>query len=286
MTIEHEVVRLTSPLPESEIRPGDINVLIKEARRRQRLRYLAIAVTIIVVLATVVGLSTLREGPHAPLSVHAERNFVNSMTRGTSGAYVATYRVTNYSHFSKGTITVTNLPPAPGATSTPNVNGYSSTLRSAYVFRGTDGKIVQWVQIGAFVTACANDLSFNGLQCSRPSPFDPSNGFAEEGVGLVPAFVLQNVKDFDPTFLAKTSSTYSVKSRLFGRLQCILQKQVKGSMQQTTCLNRSGLLVSWSSRNGGNNIGTVVLKSLGHHPTIKNLEAMRKPTRALILPPV
>jgi hypothetical protein len=29
----------------------------------------------------------------------------------------------------------------------------------------------------------------------------------------------------------------------------------------------------------------VVLKSLNHHATTKNLETMRKPTRALILPP-
>jgi photosystem II stability/assembly factor-like uncharacterized protein len=65
MTIDHDDVRLTTPSPEVDPSVGDIKVLIKEARRRQRLRYLAVAIAFIVVLLAVVGISTLRGGPNA-----------------------------------------------------------------------------------------------------------------------------------------------------------------------------------------------------------------------------
>ena len=66
MTIDHDDVRLTAPLPEFGMKIGDINLLIKEARRRQRLRYLAVAIAIIVVLLGVLGLSALRGVPKTP----------------------------------------------------------------------------------------------------------------------------------------------------------------------------------------------------------------------------
>ena len=69
MTIDHDDVRLTSPATELDAKAGDINVLIKEARRRQRLRYLAVAIALMVVLLAVVGLSSLHGGPNAPRTI-------------------------------------------------------------------------------------------------------------------------------------------------------------------------------------------------------------------------
>jgi hypothetical protein len=66
MTIDHDDVRLTAPSPEVDSGDGDIKVLIKEARRRQRLRYLAVATALIVVALALVGLSSLRGGPNSP----------------------------------------------------------------------------------------------------------------------------------------------------------------------------------------------------------------------------
>lgn len=214
--------------------------------------------------------------------------FVNLMTKGTSSAYVASYQVTHFVYFSPGTITVANLRPLPGATPTPNVDGYSSTLRSAYVFRGLNGHIVQWIHNDANVSACTNTPTPSGygdLACSRPTPYIQTNGFGEEEVGFVPAFVLQTVKNFDSTYLAKPSSIYSEVSHRFGILRCIRQKQVHGSMQESTCVDRAGVLVSWSSRDSQNDSGQVVLRSLSFHPTVSDLATMRNPSKAIILPP-
>jgi hypothetical protein len=66
MTIDHDDVRQRVVPTESETNPGQIMALIKEARRRQRLRYLAAAVALIVLTVAVIGLSTLRGGPNVP----------------------------------------------------------------------------------------------------------------------------------------------------------------------------------------------------------------------------
>jgi photosystem II stability/assembly factor-like uncharacterized protein len=68
MTIDHDEVRLRTMPTDAETNVGEINVLIKEARRRQRLRYLAAAVALIVLIVAVIGLSSLRGGPNASRS--------------------------------------------------------------------------------------------------------------------------------------------------------------------------------------------------------------------------
>jgi hypothetical protein len=68
MTIDHDDLRLAPPSVEVDTNTGDINVLIKEARRRQRLRYLAILLAALIILAAILGLSALRGGPREPRS--------------------------------------------------------------------------------------------------------------------------------------------------------------------------------------------------------------------------
>jgi hypothetical protein len=64
MTIELDKIRLTTTSDQDDS-SDDIKVLIKEARRRQRLRYLAIFLAAIIVLAAVIGRSALRGGPNS-----------------------------------------------------------------------------------------------------------------------------------------------------------------------------------------------------------------------------
>jgi hypothetical protein len=211
------------------------------------------------------------------------------MKRGVSSAYVATYEVWNYDFFSSGLITVANLPPRPGTKVHTNVDGYSSDLKTSYVFRGKDDHIVQWIQDETRVSACVGGPFHSGnasLQCSRPFQYIPSNGFGEEGVGFVPETVLQNFESFDPLFDAKSSVVFFESSKRFGDLQCIRQDQVeaKDPEREITCLNRSGLLVSWTAQNPGNTI-RVVLTHLSIHPTKSDFVTLKKPTKAMILPP-
>ncbi len=215
--------------------------------------------------------------------------FIKLMKRGVNGAYVATYLVSNYDFFSWGSITVANLPPRPGIEVPANVNDYSSDVETSYVFRARDGRIVQWIQDHTRVSACTNGAppaSNEKLQCSRPFQYIPSNGFAEESVGFVPETVLQNFESFDPEFRGQSSLIFSKSSKQFGALQCIRQAQVgvKDPERETTCVNRSGLLVSWTSVNPGATV-RVSLTHLSTHPTKTNFVTLKRPTKAMILPP-
>jgi hypothetical protein len=207
---------------------------------------------------------------------------VRLMRKGASSAYVATYKITGYAFFTPGTLTVANIPPAPGAKSRPNIDGYSSTLETSYVFRGANGRITQWIQNKTNVSACINGPFSSGkkkLECSRPFSYIPSNGFAEEGMGFLPTNAL-NGFGTGPSYY---SSVATKTSQQFGELQCILLNQGKGQIRLTTCVNHRGLLVSWTSRNG-KLLGRAQLISLSYHPTAKNFITLVKPTRAMVLP--
>jgi hypothetical protein len=250
-------------------------------------RLIALAMSLVVVIAVSVTLVVTGVSASTPSKKMSETaQFVRLMKRGVSSAYVATYEVSNFDIFSAGSITVANIPPRPGTKVPTNVNDYSSNLESSYVYRDKDGRIVQWIQDETSISACVNEPTSSGyhdLLCSRPFQYIPSNGFGEEGVGFVPESVLQSFEQFNPTFLAKSSSIFFEPSRQFGKLQCIRQKQVKGSERETTCLNRNGLVVSWMSQNVGA-ASRVLLTNLSLHPTKKDFVTMKRPTKAMILP--
>jgi hypothetical protein len=278
---EHDVA------PESS---DPAELLIKEARQKARRRRLHLGLVVlavfVIIAATLIAIGRVTTPATKATSV---ANFIKLMRGGADKAYVATYQVKDYDFFSSGSIVVANIPSAPGTKAIPNVDGYSSTLRSAYVYRGTDGRIVQWIQNGTNVSACVNVPSSTGykdLQCSRPSPFLQSNGFAEEGVGLVAANILQSVESFSSTWLSKSPSIYFEESDRFGRLQCLLHTELNGGMRQTTCLDHDGFVVSSVLRNGPSPGGQVKLTTLRHNPAGKDLKTLVKPTRAFILPPV
>jgi len=215
--------------------------------------------------------------------------FVKLMKKGVNSAYVATYEVSNYDFFSWGSITVANIPPRPGTKVPENINDYSSDLETSYVFRATDGRIVQWIQDHTSVSACSNGASPSGnekLQCSRPFQYIPSNGFDEESVGFVPETVLENFETFDPVFRGRSSPIIVKSSKRFGLLKCIRQVQVdvRDPERESTCVNRSGLLVSWTSVNPGDTV-RVLLTNLSLDPTKRDFVALVKPTKAMILPP-
>src|ERR1700722_12766190 len=222
-------------------------------------------VTALAVLLILVATGTFESAPSTkPQTVGG---LVRLMRKGASSAYVATYKITGYAFFTPGTLTVANIPPAPGAKSRPNIDGYSSTLETSYVFRGANGRITQWIQNKTNVSACINGPFSSGkrkLECSRPFAYIPSNGFAEEGMGFLPTNAL-NGFGTGPSFSSSVSSRTSPQ---FGKLQCILLRQDKG-FRQTTCVNRKGLLVSWTTRNG-KLLGQAQLISLSYDPTGKN----------------
>jgi hypothetical protein len=216
-------------------------------------------------------------------------NFVESMKRASTTHYVLTYHVGGYSILSYGKIVVAQIPSPPGTKVAANAYGYSGTGRYAYVFHGPTGRIVQWIQNGTNVSTCVNVLlsgtyysgSFGKLECARPSPYIPSNGFAAQGVGFVPAYIVESV-----TGMALTNATIKAKvSTEFGRLRCLIQSSDTTTIQ-TTCINGAGFVVSWFLQNGMGSFSRAILSSLERNPTASNFKTLIPPTEAFILPPV
>ena len=237
-------------------------------------------VTALAVLLILVATGTFDSAPSAkPQTVGG---LVRLMRKGAHSAYVATYKITGYAWFTPGTLTVANVPPAPGTKSRPNADGYSSTLESSYVFRGANGRVVQWIQNKTNVSSCINGPFSSGktnLVCSRPFAYIPSNGFIEESMGFLPTNAMNGLGT-GPSYYSSISSK---TSKQFGELQCILLRQGKGQFRQTTCVNHRGLPVSWTTRNG-KLLGRAQLISLSYHPTANDFTTLKKPTTAMILP--
>jgi hypothetical protein len=237
-----------------------------------------VLVTTLAVLLILIATGAFESAPSAkPQTVGG---LVRLMRKGASGAYVATYKITGYAFFTPGTLTVANMPLAPRTVSRPNADGYSSTLESSYVFRGANGRIVQWIQNKTNVSSCVNGPFSSGkknLVCSRPFAYIPSNGFIEESMGFLPTNAMNGLGT-GPSYYSSFSSK---TSQQFGTLQCILLRS--GTFRETTCVNDRGLVVSWTTRNG-KLLGHAKLISLSYHPTAKDFVTLRKPTKAMILP--
>jgi hypothetical protein len=215
-------------------------------------------------------------------------NFMKSMKRADGTHFVLTYHVGGYPVLAYGRIVVAQIPSPPGTKVTTNADGYSGTGRMAYVFHGPSGRIVQWIQNGTNVSACVNVLlsgtyvsgTFGKLECSRPSPYIPSNGFAEEGVGFLPAYLVQTLTEVQPTRV-----TVSTKSSQFGTLRCLIET-TSSPTSQTTCINHAGFIVSWYLQNGMGSFSRAILSSLSHDPTASDFKTLIAPSKAFILPPV
>lgn len=284
-----EIVKAGSPIDGRRL-----ELLIKEAKRLQRRRWsvigvvVAAAVAIVVTAVQVSNSHPTKTGPATPVV-----NFIDSMNRANGTRFVATYRLNGYLFLQNGTIVITQIPSPPGTKVTTNADGYSGTGRLAYLFHGPSGRIIQWIKSGTNVNACVNvpktgnfaTGTFGRLQCSRPSPYIPSNAFAEADVGFVPTYVLQSVEGLVGVRLQKKAVVTSMDSREFGTLRCLTQFQ--NPTTQTTCINRAGYVVSWVLDNGsGYSSSRVTLTTLSRGPTAKDFKTLLRPTKALILPTV
>lgn len=218
----------------------------------------------------------------------AVSDFVRLMKQATDTHYLLTYHVGGFNFLAYGKIVVAQMPSPPGTKAMTNADGYSGTGRSAYVFRGPSGRIVQWIQNGTNVSACVNVLlkgtyvsgTFGRLECSRPSPFIPSNGFSLEGEGFVPTYILSSV-----TGMALAGAAITARhSPTFGALRCLVQRS--GTTTQTTCINGTGFIVTWNIQSGLGSFSRAILSSLSRDPTADDFHTLIPPTRALILPPV
>ena len=261
-------------------------------------RILAFAIVIAVALAaTGVGLAMTvgrasNSTPKNTGQATSAAKFINSMEKANRTRFVATYRLNGYLIFQNGTIIIAQIPSPPGTKATTNVDGYPGTGRFAYIFHGPTGRIVQWIKNGTNVSACVSVLlsgnyatgTFGKLQCSRPSPDIPSNGFAEQDAGFVPTYVLQSIIGFGgPRWLKKATVTARA-SREFGPLRCLIQ--FSGPTTQTTCINQAGFVVSWFLQNGSGSSSRSTLTSLNLHPTADDFKTLLRPTKSFILPAV
>ena len=214
-------------------------------------------------------------------------DFIKSMKQANGTRFVATYRLNNYLFFQNGTTVIAQIPSPPGTKVTTNLDGYSGTGHYAYLYHGPSGRIAQWIKNGTNVSAClrmAGGGTFRKLQCSRPSPYIPSNGFAEEDAGFVPTYVLQSISGIDGPGWQREATVTTRASREFGPLRCLAQSS--GPTTQITCINQAGFVVSWLLQSGSGSSSRATLTSLNHHPTADDFKTLLPPTTSLILPSV
>jgi hypothetical protein len=259
-------------------------LLIREARQLQRRRRNLIgAVLLTVVLAVIPSILLTRPSKDAPASAVSVNSFIASMKRADETSFVATYRTKTFSFFQDGNIVVAQIPSPPGTKGVENRDGYSGTGKYSYIFYGDSGHLIrQWIKINTNVQACVKwpTTPDKNVVCGRPGPYLPSNGYAEEDVGLIPTYILQEVEIGEtPRPIDRLSTRSSME---FGQLRCLNQV----AWSQTTCIDRSGYVVSYLVTNGPTYVTGVTLTKLSHHPTASNFVTLVKPTAASVLPPI
>lgn len=259
-------------------------------KRRVPVLAIVIAVAVTVAGLAIAATRASRPTPTVTKTATSVANLVNSMKQANAARFVATYRLKGYLFFPNGTIVIAQIPGPLGATAKTNVDGYSGTGRYAYIFRGLTGRFFQWIKIDTNVSACANipitgnyeNGTFGKLRCSRPSPYIPSNGFAEEDAGFVTTYLLQQVTELVGVHSQKRATVTTRSSRAFGPLRCLTQ--FSGPTTQTTCIDRAGFIVSWLLQNGSRYSSSATLTSISHHPTAVDFTTLLRPTTSLILP--
>ena len=266
--------------------PDTTELLIKEARRAKRLRRLRIVAIVFAALAVVTVISviqTTNKTPSKPKTETRIAKFVDMMKHSNDTRFVVTYHVHQYDWMGSGVITMAQIPSPPGTKATTNSDGYTGSGKYAYVFRNTDGRISQWIKIGTNVSGCA--MSPHGpighMECSRPSPYLPSNGFIWADVGFVPTYVLQELENFTTNGPPKSSRLTTRDSYRFGRLTCLTQ--TFPSTIQTTCIDRLGNVVLWRYHSGGWS-SSATLTAFNRYPTASDFRTLIKPTQSLVLP--
>ena len=118
-------------------------------------RFPVLVIVMVVAMATGSAIFAYRE---ASLTSKRSRTttsvttFINAIQHANDARFVATYRLRSYLFFSSGTIVIAQIPSPPGTRATTNADGYSGSGRYAYLFRGSTGRIIQWIKIGTNVS--------------------------------------------------------------------------------------------------------------------------------------
>ena len=260
-------------------------LLIRKAKRRQRRRR---SLTVAFLLAAVLGIASsffvMRFNKVATANATSVGGFIASMKSAEATGYVATYHVKNFSFFQNGTINFAQVPSPRGTKAVENADGYSGTGKFSYVFYGSSDHVIrQWIIVNTNVQACVKwSWSHDkNLVCGRPGPYIPSNGYAEEGMGLLPPYVANVVESNLGNGTVQRLSTKS--SRQFGPLRCLTQNN---SSSLTTCIDRTGYVVSWKETSNTAFSPSMTLIKLSHQPTMRDFSPLVKPTVAFVLPPV
>jgi hypothetical protein len=212
--------------------------------------------------------------------------FVNLATRAAKREFVATYVITGTASplLQNGTVILAS--DSQLATShTLNNEDYSGFGQYyAYVFHEQNGELVQWIQKGPNVSWCLKlrHVDSDHLQCTGPTAYVPSNGYAYQGLAFIPRTVLQPVKNFFYGQPERTPPVLTEQSKTFGPLHCLLQ--TSGIPHLRTCINNEGFIVSSTYRRGQYR-WSVLLTSLNSSITASDFTTLLAPSGNVPLPP-
>jgi hypothetical protein len=237
----------------------------------------------LVVVAVISIIQTTSKTPSKSEPETGAARFVDLMKHAIDTRFVATYRLRHYDWMGSGVITMAQIPSPPGTKAITNSDGYAASGKYAYVYRNADRRISQWIKIGSNVSGC--EMPPRGpighMECSKLSPYIPSNGFALADVGFVPTYVVQKMQDFTSDGLGKSLKLTTNASTQFGRLTCLTQ--TLSPTTQTTCIDRSGYVVLWRYHDLHWS-SSATLTAFNRHPTASDFRTLIKPTQSLVLP--
>jgi hypothetical protein len=250
------------------------------------MRVMAVLGLVVITIAATL-IATQLTSAHQSKTTMSDSKFLALANRAAKEQFVATYVVKgNASPFiATGRILLASEPELASSHSMNDEDYSGFGQYYAYVFHESNGALVQWIQQGQNVSWCLRwrRARVRKLECTAPSPYTPSNGYAMQALPFVPTTVLEPVKDFFYGQPKRTPPVLVEQSKTFGAVRCLFQ--TSGAPHLRTCINSSGFLVSSTFRRG-HYWWTVALETLSHDPTRKDFITLRTPTGKVPLPPL
>lgn len=217
----------------------------------------------------------------------SDREFLILARRAAKEKFVAMYVVKgNASPFmATGRIFLASDPKLASSHAT-NDEGYSGFGQYyAYVFRENNGALVQWIQQGPNVSWCLRwpRAQVAKLECTGPSSYVPSNGYAMQALPFAPTTLLGPVQNFFYGQPRRRPPVVTERSTSIGPLHCLLQ--TSGLPHLRTCIDHQGFIVLSTYRRGPY-WWSVTLTSLHRDAPSKDFTTLLKSSGKVPLPPL
>jgi hypothetical protein len=201
----------------------------------------SIALALVVLLGLVLApsdRSIASAAASTPSDSRSVEAFVTSANHALSGTFTEVYRLTGPN---SGIVELSQQAPA-GVDPFPTGHG-----RWSFLLQATTGLSSQWVEKGSTAWNCWRAATQTTWTCSGPGRFEEANGFILATEPYVPGTLAGDGSELEAGLKERAPEVRGIEfasseSPQFGPLRCLTVDL------STTCIDRSGVLVSQQSR--------------------------------------